>query len=155
MNLANLIRGKREFATATPATVATLPGSKGPTVASVATVSVANLPKAITEQPPALAVHRPTGPAVLHFKLTPQPGTCPGGTLIDHGGDWLGALQSLIDRYGVLLDIEGLREFFEERAAICEFDGEQPRNEAEQAAWAECLEAIERARQTSQQEDRP
>ena len=48
MSLSNLIRGKSEpvrFATATPATIATLDGEKGRTVATVATVAVAN-PKA-------------------------------------------------------------------------------------------------------------
>lgn len=54
MSLSNLIRGKSEparFATATPATCATPERRKGQTVASVATVAVANPPKAITVTP--------------------------------------------------------------------------------------------------------
>ena len=53
--LSNLIRGKSgpvEFATATPATFATLEGGKGRTVASVATVAVAKPPQGQTAPPP-------------------------------------------------------------------------------------------------------
>jgi len=51
MSLSNLIRRKSEpvgFATATPATFATLEGGKGGTVASVATVAVAKSPQGQT-----------------------------------------------------------------------------------------------------------
>ena len=54
MSLSNLIRRKSEpvgFATATPATFATLEGGKGGTVASVATVAVAKSPQGQTAPP--------------------------------------------------------------------------------------------------------
>jgi hypothetical protein len=54
MSLSNLIRRKSEpvgFATATPATFATLEGEKGRTVASVATVAVAKSPQGQTAPP--------------------------------------------------------------------------------------------------------
>ena len=54
MSLSNLIRRKREpvgFATATPATFATLEEEKGRTVASVATVAVAKSPQGQTAPP--------------------------------------------------------------------------------------------------------
>lgn len=47
MNLADIVQGDwlKEFATATPATVATHEGANSPTVAPVATVAVANPPE--------------------------------------------------------------------------------------------------------------
>lgn len=58
MSLANLIRGKSvsvKFATATPATGATLEGEKRLTVANVATVAVANPPRVKTATPATVA----------------------------------------------------------------------------------------------------
>lgn len=99
------------------------------------------------------AASRPS-PAVLHFRLHPQPGTCPGGTLIDHGGDWEAALRELIARYGSRLCAESLREFFEERAAISQYDSGTSRDVAEHQAWRQCIGLLEQIRGKAQQSER-
>lgn len=71
MSLSSLIRGKREparFATATPATFATDERGMGGTVASIATVTVASLPKGQTASP-AEAGADDTAPASRLWRL--------------------------------------------------------------------------------------
>ena len=71
--------------------------------------------------------------ATLHYRLHDErKGTAsivgaPGDTLAD-------LLHDLVQRYGPRLDLESVRETFEERAAIMEFDAGMSRTEAERAA---------------------
>jgi hypothetical protein len=68
----------------------------------------------------------------------------PGGTLIDPAGP-VSAVEVLRQTYGDRLDWDDLREYFEERAGILEFEGKLERAEAERIA-ADSVRAIVEAR---------
>ena len=95
MTLTSLIRGKNEFvrfATATPATGATLDGNKGQSVASVATVNVAR-PTEAKFAPPDSRPRRYT----YRFRLHSNEG---GGLYLTDEADLERARDSLLKRYG-------------------------------------------------------
>jgi hypothetical protein len=83
------------------------------------------------------SIHRPT----LHYRLHDTRNA--GGSIIGAPGDSLAALLAdLVQRYGARLDLESVREAFEERAAIMEFDAGMPREVAEHAAARALRERI-------------
>lgn len=84
-----------------------------------------------------------SGPAVVRFTLSHPPGS--GGRAICPAGDVAGLIADLRGRYG-----ERLVEFFEERAAIREYDAGHPRQEAEAIALQETLARIERGQRPTQ-----
>ncbi len=67
-----------------------------------------------------------------------------GGTVIDPDGA-LSDIEALEETYGDRLDWDDLREYFEERAGILEFEGKLERAEAERIA-ADSVRAIVEAR---------
>lgn len=85
------------------------------------------------------ATHRP----VLDYRLTDNANN--GGRIIGAPGDELADLmRDLRERYGDRLDWIDVREQFEERAAVVEYDGGQPREQAERFAADEVRKAVER-----------
>jgi len=81
---------------------------------------------------PAKSISRP----VLHYRLHDASNAM--GSVIGELGDTLDDLLSdLRSRYGDRLDEESVREAFEERAAIMEFEAGMNRPEAEHAALAD------------------
>lgn len=85
------------------------------------------------------AIRRP----VLDYRLTDQENN--GGRIIGAPGDALADLvRDLRERYGDRLDWMAVREQFEERAAVVEYDGGQPRKQAERIAADEVRATIER-----------
>ena len=111
MILSELIRKRTsEPATAIPATAATEGGTTPSSVAIVATVALANPRNA----------DPPTAMMVPHIAIRERYGACVGG---------IGSHRP--DR---LRDTETVRERFEERAAILEFDAGMNRKDAEHEA---------------------
>lgn len=85
------------------------------------------------------ATHRP----VLDYRLTDHANN--GGRIIGAPGDVLADLvRDLRERYGDRLDCVDVRELFEERAAVVEYDGGQPREQAERIAADEVRATMER-----------
>lgn len=78
---------------------------------------------------------------VIDYGLTDQDST--GGRMVGAPGDVLADLvHDLRLRYGARLDWVAVREQFEERAAIMEFDGLRSRAEAEAAAAEEVRNTV-------------
>lgn len=78
---------------------------------------------------------------VIDYGLTDQDST--GGRMVGAPGDVLADLvHDLRLRYGARLDWVAVREQFEERAAIMEFDGLRAREEAEAAAAEEVRNTV-------------
>lgn len=83
------------------------------------------------------AIRRP----VLDYRLTDHENN--GGRIIGAPGDALADLvRDLRERYGDRLDWMAVREQFEERAAVVEYDGGQPREQAERIAANEVRKAV-------------
>ena len=139
MSLADLIRGKSvsgEFATATPATFATQAGERGRTVASVATVAVAN-PGDEKTAPPANASRTCAGCRnYTRYRNCAQPveaGLVERFELIGAPEGHAATCPSFKPR--AKFDTEKVTEAFEERAAILEYDAGLEREQAEAEAW--------------------
>ncbi len=80
---------------------------------------------------------------VLDYRLTDHANN--GGRIIGALGDVLADLvRDLRERYGDRLDWVDVREQFEERAAVVEYDGGQPREQAERIAADEVRKTVER-----------
>jgi hypothetical protein len=80
---------------------------------------------------------------VLDYRLTDHANN--GGRMIGAPGDVLADLvRDLRERYGDRLDWVDVREQFEERAAVVEYDGGQPREQAERIAADEVRATMER-----------
>ena len=93
----------------------------------------------------ALAPANRTAPRrpVLDYRLTDSANN--GGRIIGAPGDELADLvRDLRERYGDRLDWIDVREQFEERAAVVEYDGGQPREQAERIAADEVRATMER-----------
>ena len=73
---------------------------------------------------------------MLHYRLRDARNSA-GSVIGDPGEALPDLLRVLVQHYGPRLDIESVREAFEERAAILEFEAGMPRQEAEQAAAQE------------------
>ncbi len=78
----------------------------------------------------------PVSRPVLHYRLRDARNSA-GSVIGDPGEALPDLLRVLVQHYGPRLDIESVREAFEERAAILEFEAGMPRQEAEQAAAQE------------------
>lgn len=80
---------------------------------------------------------------VLDYRLTDSANIA--GRIIGAPGDELADLvRDLRERYGDRLDWIDVREQFEERAAVVEYDGGQPREQAERIAADEVRATMER-----------
>jgi len=78
---------------------------------------------------------------VIDYRLTDRPGA--GGSILGNRGDTFADLVAdLRARYGDRLDWHAVRERFEERAAIMEFDACMSRAAAESAAALDTLATI-------------
>ncbi len=81
---------------------------------------------------------------MIDYRLTDPPGA--GGSILGNRGNTFAELVAdLRARYGDRLDWHAVRERFEERAAIMEFDGCMSRPAAESAAALDTLAGIEAA----------
>jgi hypothetical protein len=60
-------------------------------------------------------------------------------------GDYFAAARELVMRIADPHEREALAEVFEERAGICQFDGNMSRGDAEWAGYIELARAVERA----------
>lgn len=86
------------------------------------------------------AISRP----ILDYGLTDRDNS--SGRMVGAPGDVLADLvRDLRERYGARLDWVAVHEQFEERAAVVEYDGGQPRELAEQMAADEVRATVERA----------
>lgn len=64
-------------------------------------------------------------------------------------GEYLRAALELALRHNDLEQREALVEWYDERAGICEYQGNLPREEAEQAAYVQLAQLVERLSQPS------